>query len=59
MVALMCKLIILSKLLGRNDVRLIGLKFFAVEWVAFEGSVACFCEFIFCSVQLLWVCNDF
>jgi len=37
MVALLCRLIILSKLLSRNDVRLIGLKSFAVGWVAFPA----------------------
>jgi len=35
--ALMCRLIILSKLFRRNDVRLIGLKSFAVVWVAFPA----------------------
>jgi len=33
--ALMCRLIILSKLFSRNDVRLTGLKSFAVVWVSF------------------------
>jgi len=33
----MCRLIILSKLFSRNDARLIGLKFFAVVWVAFPA----------------------
>jgi len=36
-VALMCRLIIHSKLFSRNDNRLIGLKFFAVVWVPFPA----------------------
>jgi len=33
----MCRLIIISKLFIRNDVWLIGLKSFAVVWVAFPA----------------------
>jgi len=42
-VALMCRLIILSKLFSRNDFMLIGLESYAVVWVAFPalGGAGC------------------
>jgi len=43
----MCRLIIISKLFIRNDVRLIGLKSFAVVWVAFP-ALRMKATFVFC-----------